>query len=76
MLPGSKACQWQPWVGQAPAPDGQASTVRVWATGQLWAEQEFKFSVMGAGSSPTSSGEEGPQDICYCHEESICSPCG
>ena len=44
--------------------------------GKLWAEQEFKSSVMGARGSPTSSGEEGPQDICYCHEESIYSPCG
>ena len=30
--------------------------------GQLWAEQEFKSSVMGAGRSPTRSDEEGPQD--------------
>ena len=44
--------------------------------GILWAEQEFKSSVMGTGGSPSSSGKEGPQDICYCHEESIYSPCG
>lgn len=39
--------------------------------GQLWAEQEFKSSVMGAGGSPTSSGQEGPQDVCCCLGESV-----
>lgn len=39
--------------------------------GQLWAEQEFKSSVMGSGGSPTISGEEGTQDVCCCRGESV-----
>lgn len=31
--------------------------------GQLWAEQELKSSVMGAGRSPTRSEAEGSQDL-------------